>query len=178
MAFHQVQADAAQNRVYLVASKPFEEISIHQTVAFQMANDGLTDPGQITMHLAQHSMHTLELSGIARVGNDFGHDRGINDSHFEAFWRNDTRVLAQGYVYFQELTRLIITGAMPKLHHGSFVHGQPMLKDHFTAEVLPVGILHPAIQNITIRECKHMLEQLQAHMQPNRQPRMIGFQCI
>lgn len=37
----QVQANAAQNRVYRVAGKPSEEVPIHQAVAFQVADDRL-----------------------------------------------------------------------------------------------------------------------------------------
>ena len=45
---------------------------------------------------------------------------------------------------------LAFANAVPEPHHGGFVHGQPVLEDHFAAEVLPVGVLYPAIQNITV----------------------------
>lgn len=34
----------------------------------------------------------------------------------------------------------------------------------YAAEVLPIGVLYPAIQHITIGQRVHVLEQLQAHV--------------
>jgi hypothetical protein len=65
---------------------------------------------------------------------------------------------------FEKLSISVFAKAGPEPHHGGFIHWQPVLKDHFAAKVLAVGILHPAIQNITIRQRVGVLEQLQAHV--------------
>lgn len=66
----------------------------------------------------------------------------------------------QGDAHFQKLAGSVFADAMPKPHHGGFVHGELMLEDDFAAEVLPVRIFHPEIQNITIRQRVRVFEQL------------------
>jgi hypothetical protein len=88
--------------------------------------------------------------GIRGVGNRFGHDGGIDHCHLEALRGNRPSVLSEGHTHFQQLASPVFTNAMAKPHHGGLIHREPMLEDHFTAKVLPVRVLHPAIQNIPV----------------------------
>jgi hypothetical protein len=94
---------------------------------------------------------TTRQSGVAGVSDGLGHQSGIDDGDFQAVRGNDTRILAQGNAHCQKLTGTVFANAMTGPNHGGSIHGESVLEDHFAAEGLPVRVLHPAIQNITIR---------------------------
>ena len=123
-------------------------------------------------------MAAARQPGVTGVGNGLGHDRGVDHCDFQAFRSDDTGILAQGDAHCQKFTGSVFANAVAEPHHGGFVHREPVLEDHFAAELLPVGVFHPAIQNIPVGQSVHVLEKLQAHVQADGKPRTPGLHRV
>ncbi len=68
------------------------------------------------------------------------------------------------------LLRTLWTEAFAPVGHGAGIDGKAVLKELKAAEILPVGIIDPALDSFFVRQVIHVLQI----MQPDYQPRRLG----
>ena len=104
------------------------------------------------------------------MGDRFLLHRGVHRHGFCRLHAQRPTAVCCGQRFLQQSFQRLLAHPMAKVRHARTLQRKRMLKIFLTAKILHVRIALPALAHRFIRQPLDMLQQMQPHHQPDRQP--------
>lgn len=132
----------------------------------------LPQPDALGFRDPQHGGMDLPVQPrVCRVLDCLRLHRRVHDDLLEAALRDDARGLPRADRGLKQLLHAFLADAAPPACHLRGVDREVVLEELLATEMLPVGVLHPALHHLLIRQPVGVLQKMKARHQSDRNTR-------
>ena len=124
--------------------------------------------------IAQLVQRAVHQPRVGRVRHRLGLHRGVDHDALQVLGRDRAALVRHVEALLEQRLELGLAQPLAPARQRRAVERQPVAEAHLAAEILEIGVLHPARAQRLVGQAVHVLEDHQPGDQPSRQRRLPG----